>query len=287
MEVFVLEVGDEYYPEFLDEIQAPPKKLYCIGNKKILSKPKVAVVGARKATSYGIWAAKEIAKTLAENGVTVVSGLAYGIDKMAHLGALEAGGDTIAVMAGGLDRCYPKVHENIFNRIKNEGLVLSEYPDHTEYMPFHFPQRNRIISGISSAVVVVEAGQSSGSLITAEFAADQGRTVFAVPGNINSKMSLGSNKLIRDGAIPVVVFEQILRDLGFTCFRSEKKDEKKKLLGKDEKAVYNIIERKGEMSVNQICLSLSRTPESVNGIITVLEMKGLVENEFGKIFIAN
>lgn len=287
MEVFVLEVGDEYYPEFLDEIHAPPKKLYCIGNKKILSKPKVAVVGARKATAYGIWAAKEIGKTLAENGVTVVSGLAYGIDKMAHLGALEAGGDTIAVMAGGLDRCYPKVHENLFNRIKNEGLVLSEYPDHTEYMPFHFPQRNRIISGISSAVVVVEAGQSSGSLITAEFAADQGRTVFAVPGNINSKMSLGSNKLIRDGAIPVVVFEQILRDLGFTCFRGEKKDEKKKLLGEDEKAVYNIIERKGEMSVNQICLSLSRTPESVNGIITVLEMKGLVENEFGKIFIAN
>ena len=100
---------------------------------------------------------------LAENGVTVVSGFAYGIDKMAHLGALEVGGDTIAVMAGGLDRCYPKVHENLFNRIKNEGLVLSEYPDNTEYMPFHFPQRNRIISGISSAVVVVEAGQSSDS----------------------------------------------------------------------------------------------------------------------------
>lgn len=282
----VLRFNDKEYSELLREIDDPPEKLYYKGKKELLKKTAIGVVGSRKATAYGLWAAKQIGKILARNDVVVVSGLAYGIDKMAHIGALEEGGETIAVMAGGLDECYPKSHRELFDEIGEKGLLISEYKNDIKYLPFHFPKRNRIISGISLATVVVEAGNSSGSLITAEYAARQGRTVFAVPGNINSKMSLGTNKLIRDGATPLVIFEQIMRDLNIPIIQDEHKINKN-LLGKDEKKIYAILKENTELSVNQLCLITEMPPGKVKGIITVLEMKGIVENEFGKVFIAN
>ena len=177
-----IKMESEDYPLLLRQIQKPPKLLYAIGDISILKQKCVAVVGARKASSYGKWAARNIGKRLAEYGVAVVSGLAYGCDAEAHLGALDAGGRTVAVMGCGIDICYPAANRQLRRRIAENGLIISEYPPGTQPRPYMFPQRNRIISGLCEAVAVAEAGLSSGSLITASCAAEQGRLVFAVPG---------------------------------------------------------------------------------------------------------
>ncbi len=282
----MISMQDKEYPALLREIKSPPSKIYYRGNKNLLNTRIVGIIGARKSTPYGSVIAKQLAGILAENGISVISGLAFGIDKMAHEGALEAGGNTIAVMAGGLDKCYPAAHASMYREIENKGLVISEHEDGTAYLPQYFSMRNRIISGLAECVIIVEANHSSGSLITAGFAADQGRDVYAVPGNINSKMSLGTNKLIKDGAIPLINVGQILVDMGIEKLNSSK-IKNKKTLGIDEGKIYDIIEANSEISVNELCRISGKSAAVVNGIITVLEMKGMIENEFGKIFIAN
>ena len=173
----------------------------------------VAIVGTRKASPYGKWTAYRLAGDLAKRGVTVVSGLAYGIDTEAHKGALDHGGRTIAVLGCGLDQCYPKSNARLMQQIERQGAVLSEYPIGMGPVPGNFPARNRIISGLAKGVVVVEAAAKSGALITAEFALEQGREVFAVPGNINSELSEGTNRLIQEGAKLVSCVEDILEEL--------------------------------------------------------------------------
>ena len=279
----IIDIGDRAYPQALREIPDPPEKLYCLGDVRLLNKPSLAIVGSRKCSEYGRQTALKIGKEAGKNNLVVVSGMASGIDSFGHMGALQAGGKTVAVMGCGVDICYPKENRKLYEQIINEGLVVSELPPGTEPMPYTFPQRNRIISGISSATVVVEAGINSGALITAERAVSQGREVFAVPGNISSQYSLGTNKLIMDGARPIAVVDDIFTGMGLTPAVSEELLEE---LGAVEQDIYNIIRENGEVTIDFVCRELNKTPVFVNGIVTVLEMKGLVAYNLGKIFVA-
>jgi DNA processing protein len=208
--------------------------------------------------------------------------MAFGADSEAHKGALAAGGKTVAVFGCGVDICYPARNDRLMNEILEKGLVLSEFEPGTEPREFTFPARNRVISGLSVATVVVEAGLRSGSLITAERAAEQGRTVYAVPGNINRAMSFGCNKLIRDGALPLVVFDDIAKDLKLV--RADTVERRAEALGADERAIYVALCRRGEMTIDELCACTGLPPQDVGGIVTVLEMKGVVETAGGRVF---
>lgn len=211
--VHCLALPDPAYPALLREIADPPLVLYAKGNLELLSRPAIAVVGARAATIYGKKMAENFAAALARVGLTVTSGLALGIDTCAHQGALAANGATIAVLGCGLDVIYPPQNKKLFAMIATSGMLLSEYPLGTQPESFRFPARNRIISGISQGVVVIEAASRSGSLITAEFALEQGREVFAMPGRVDSGKSEGCHRLIQEGAKLVQRAEDILAEL--------------------------------------------------------------------------
>jgi DNA processing protein len=204
---------DDDYPIRLREIPAPPPLLYVWGDLQELDRWAVAVVGTRNATAYGTTVAQEIAAALAANGITVVSGLARGIDAVSHQSALEAGGRTIAVLGSGLDHIYPPENRRLATAIVENGAVVSDYPLGTKPEAKNFPPRNRIISGLAMLTVVVEAGEGSGALITADFAVEQGREVFAVPGNLHRPSSRGTNRLIRSGARPLLAPEDVLEAL--------------------------------------------------------------------------
>lgn len=277
-------VTDKEYPEILKHIENPPPALYCRGDVSLLNQRAIAVVGSRKATPYGKWAAYGLAKKLSEYQIAVVSGMAAGIDSCAHRGALETNGKTIAVLGCGVDICYPASNKRLMDQIAENGLLLSEYEPGTNPLPYRFPMRNRIISGISIGTVVVEAGLSSGSLITAEYAAEQGRNIYALPGNINSMYSFGANKLIKDGATPLIIFDDIIEDLGIPKrFHTEKLKEK---LGMDEKRIYEAVFCQGEITTDELCRKTGRAPSEINALVTILEMKGVIQTALGKIFIA-
>ena len=198
------------YPAILKEIPDPPPLLFVKGHLCPEDEWAIAMVGTRKATTYGREVARRLARDLAQNGVTVVSGLARGVDGIAHRAALEAGGRTLAVLGSGVDVIYPPEHRQLASQIAENGAVISDYPLGTKPEACNFPARNRIISGLSLGVLVVEAGVRSGALITAGFAADQGRDVFAVPGNILSPASTGCNQLLRDGAAVITEARDVL-----------------------------------------------------------------------------
>ena len=213
----IIDIDDSEYPQKLKELEKNiPKRLYCLGKTNLLNKLCCAVVGSRKASGYGKWAAYNSGKKLAENGIVTVSGMAYGCDAAAHEGALDAGGDTIAVLGCGLDICYPSQNRQLRERIIKNGLLVSEYPLGTKPLSYHFPNRNRIISGLSKMVIVAEASLSSGSLITAEFALEQNREVAVFPGNITNIGCMGGNKLIQEGAYMIVSFNDLLENLGIS-----------------------------------------------------------------------
>lgn len=210
--------------------------------------------------------------------------MAYGIDSFAHKGALENGGKTIAVLGCGVDICYPDSNRPLREKIVKDGLILSEYAPGVPPLPYRFPMRNRIISGLCIGTIIVEAGLNSGSLITAECAAEQGRNIYALPGNINSMYSFGTNKLIKDGATPLIAFDDIIDELGIT--RKNVTSMQVSELGGDEKEIYECVLRSGETTVDFICRSTGRLPSDVNAMVTILEMKGLLQTALGKIFIA-
>lgn len=216
MKIEEISIESEEYPEQLREIYDAPLKLYVLGNKEILKQSGIAIVGSRNATEYGKKVALQFSKDLSRKGINIISGLALGIDTSAHLGTLNSNsiGKTIAVLGGGLDEIYPKQNVELAKQIiKNGGCIISEYPLETKPEKLHFPQRNRIISGLSKGVLIVEASEKSGSLITADFALEQGRDVFAVPGNISSSTSFGTNNLIKQGAKLVTSYEDILIEI--------------------------------------------------------------------------
>jgi DNA processing protein len=270
------------YPTLLTLAPGAPKGLYYRGDLSVLSADTVAVVGARKATDYGRWAAAAIARRYAEQGVVVVSGMAEGVDTCAHRGALEGGAPTVAVMGCGLDICYPTHNGGLRKRILQTGLLLSEYPDGTRPARYTFPARNRIISGLSMATIIVEAGLSSGALITAEFAATQGREVYAVPGNINRVASVGCNKLIQDGVRPLAFIDDVLTDLGIQKAGWSSTMEK---LEPDEKSICRVIEEHGELSINDVAFLAKLSIPRTAALVTMLEMKGLLSNYAGKVLL--
>ena len=216
MKIQEISINSSEYPEQLRNIYDPPEKLYVLGNKEILMQKGIAIVGSRKASEYGKKVAFNISKELSENGINIISGLAIGIDSCAHLGAINNNnnGKTIAVLACGLDKIYPTENRKLAVDILNSGgCIISEYPCGYKIEKKNFPERNRIVSGLSNGVVIVEAAEKSGALITAEFAIEQGKDVFAVPGSIFSNTSTGTNKLIKDGAIMVTKYEDILNEI--------------------------------------------------------------------------
>ena len=205
---------DNAYPELLKQIPDPPVLLYARGDITLLRKPQIAIVGSRRCTPGGAQNAFDFAAQSAASGLVVTSGMALGIDAAAHSGALQVGGGTIAVMGTGLDKIYPDKNRKLADRIIDQGLILSEFPFGTVARPANFPQRNRIISGLAIATLVIEATQRSGSLITARLAAEQGREVLAIPGSIHNPQAHGCHQLIRDGATLIETAEDISMELG-------------------------------------------------------------------------
>lgn len=204
------------FPEMLRNIPQPPKQLYVLGNlESLLSKPRLAVVGSRKVTPYGRGTTQELVQAIAGQGVVIVSGLALGVDAIAHQAALAAGGKTIAVLPCGLDKPYPATNRQLARKILEQGgALVSEYPEGTPPLQHQFIERNRIVSGLSDGVLITEAAAKSGTIHTAGFALDQGEAVMAVPGNITSELSKGTNNLIKTGAAPILGAQDILDALG-------------------------------------------------------------------------
>ena len=202
------------YPEKLNKIYAPPAKLYVLGDETILNKPSIAIIGCRDASQYGKRVAFKFAYELAKKGIIIVSGLARGIDIYSHLGAVKANGKTIAVLGSGFNHIYPSEHKKYcVDIIEKGGAIITEYENNTKPIPTNFPARNRIISGLSDGVLVVEAKQKSGTLITVDYALDQGKNVFIIPGNITSNNSYGTNELIKQGAKLVTNIQDILEEM--------------------------------------------------------------------------
>ncbi len=213
MKIQEINLGELDYPYLLSQIYSPPKKLYVLGNAQILREKSIAIVGCREASNYGKNITKELAYNLGKNNIITVSGLAKGIDTFCHIGSVEAGARTIAVVAHGLDMIYPKENRNLAIRILTcGGAIVSEYNIGEKPLKQNFPARNRIISGLAESTVVVEAKKESGSLITANFALNEGRNVFAVPGNINSKNSEGTNELIKNGANVLTSYKDLFNN---------------------------------------------------------------------------
>ena len=204
------------FPELLRQIHDPPRALYLrgAGEAELLARPAVAIVGARACSPYGSQVARMLGRELASAGLVVVSGLARGVDGEAHRGALEAEGMTIAVLGCGIDRDYPAAHTHLARRICGQGLIVSEYEPGVEPAPWRFPARNRIIAGLAAATVIVEARERSGALITADFALEGGREVFAVPGEITGSLATGTNRLLRQGATPITSAADVLEVYG-------------------------------------------------------------------------
>ena len=236
-------------------------------------------------TSYGRQVAEELAATLARNGVTVVSGLARGVDAIAHTAALKAGGRTIAVLGSGVDKIYPPEHRQLADRIVDSGAVISDYAPGTPPESGNFAPRNRLISGLSMAVVVIEAAETSGSLITAEFAAEQGRDVFAVPGNIFAPQSKGANKLIANGARPLLSPKDLLSALDLT--RNVERREVRRIAPTDatEAVLYNALMNE-PLHVDEIRTVTGLPIEKVSAALTIMELKGIVRQVGGMSYIA-
>ena len=278
---------DPDYPPSLQEIYDPPVVLYIRGSLKESDRLAVAVVGSRRASQYGLQAAAAIARQLAARGITVVSGLARGIDSRAHRGALEGGGRTIAVMGSGLLNVYPAEHRELAREIAERGAVVSQFPLRMVPEKTNFPLRNRIISGLSLGVLVVEAAKKSGALITAHQALDQGRTVMAVPGRIDSISAQGTNQLIQDGAKMVRDVEDIVEEFAYLFSPSAPpgaEGEKRKInLSPEERIVYENLSAE-EKEINQIVRETGLKPGILSAALLSLELKGLVRQLPGKYF---
>ncbi|HKK00762.1 MAG TPA: DNA-processing protein DprA [Desulfuromonadales bacterium] len=271
----IVSLDDPLYPARLKTIHDPPALLYLRGN--LPETPALAVVGARRASDAGRRFAGEVCSELAAHGVTVVSGLARGIDTAAHQGALLGGGPTVAVLGCGIDQVYPPENARLFDEVVVNGAILSEYPPGTEPLPGHFPGRNRIISGLCQGVMVVEAAGKSGSLITAEFALEQGREVFAVPAPVYCATGEGVNRLLKDGAHLVTCAKDILEVLHITQKqRSQEIDPWIESLQGDELALYLCLDEEPR-HVDELARKCGLTPMGVSAILLHLELQGGVE----------
>lgn len=284
-EIITLLFNDSSYPEPLKNIYDPPPVLFLRGRADCLQGNAVAIVGSRRATPYGLSVAERLGYDLAGAGINVISGMARGIDTAAHRGALDAGGKTMAVLGCGVDVIYPRENGRIMRSIMQQGAVVSEFPPGSSPEPWHFPVRNRIISGLSKVVVVVEAAERSGALITAHVALEQGRDVMAVPGNITSKFSKGPNNLIKQGAAPVLDAADILEEMGLgVLFTSQSTDPAGGLkLGDDEKLLLKLLDY-NPVSLEAVVQRSGLPAGQVMSALMFLEMKGLVRQMPGRLY---
>jgi len=285
----VLTLEDRKYPAYLREIFDVPCVLYCAGDVGVLDEPAVSIVGARRPTPYGRAVAEKLASDLASRGVVVVSGLARGIDSIAHWGALQ-GGKTVAVMGSGLDVIYPKENKRLFVKILEKGAVITEFPLKSPPLGYHFPMRNRIISGLSLGVTVVEATKRSGSLITARLALEQNREVMAVPGNTTSELSQGTNWLVKTGAKLVETWEDVAEELPpplrERLLAQKEKEARKNLppVTPHEEKLLALLKPDALVHIDEL---VEHTDLSVSEVLThslQLELKGYITQSLGKNF---
>ena len=304
--IYIITYDSEYYPENLRHISAPPYVLYIRSDKKINLNDyiRVGIVGNRRATEYGKSVAHSFGRDLAKNGMVVVSGMAEGVDAAAHRGAIEAGGITVAVMGCGLQRAYPNFHRELMAKIIETGVAISEYPPDVGVEKWHFPERNRIISGLSQGTLVVEAPERSGSLITANYAIDQGRELFAVPGDVNKERSVGTNNLLKECAVPVTSARDIFDYFSFEFSEIAKINERQKAKGikeyieeKPKNDDYSDLTEEEKHIITKITsdpvsfdglLEATGVPaDKLTSIITMLEIKGKITTHPGKKFTLN
>ncbi len=268
---------DAEYPTSLREIADPPPTLFIRGELQPEDDLAVALVGTRRATAYGAAVAQRLAADLAAAGVTVVSGLARGVDTAAHHAALEAGGRTLAVLGNGLDQVYPPSNRQLAQRVTTAGALVSEFPPGTPPDAVNFPRRNRVIAGLSRATVIVEAGERSGALITADFALEQGRDVLTVPGPISSPTSIGSNELLKQGAIPVTCVDDILQTLGIDGPEPRSMARAVPKLADQESFVWEALGA-DPRHVDELARSLGRAAGEVSATLAVLELNGMARH---------
>ncbi len=284
--VDTITIYDENYPPSLRYIDDKPLVIFKKGQDLDESNLNIGIVGSRKATAYGKWACEKFTKELVNMGVTIVSGLAQGIDTIAHRTALENNGKTIGVLGCGIDIVYPKKNLNLFNEMEKNASILSEFPIGTDPIAFNLPQRNRIISGLSLGVVVIEAQEKSGSLITAHHALDQGKDVFALPGNINSIFSGGTNKLIKDGAKPLLTIDDIIEEIyELRALNREIKVAKIDYdsLSETEASIVKLLGQ-GPIHSDLIAYNLNIDISTINSSLTILELKGIIGELQARVF---
>lgn len=283
----IVTLMDEDYPPRLREIHDPPALLYLKGELTAADQLAVSIVGSRKISPYGKWITEKISRDLVRHGVTIVSGMARGVDSAAHWGAVAGAGRTLAVLGCGVDIVYPPENRHLFSKIVEQGAVLSEFSMGSPPEGGHFPKRNRIISGLSIGVVVVQAGPKSGSLITARYALDQGRDVFAIPGNVGAEGSKGTNQLIKDGAKLVESSEDILEEIlpQWEHIKEENAEAEpgRQDLSEEEKVLFEML---GEdpLHIDVMIRESPFEPGKVSSLLLNLELKGLVSQWPGKCF---
>lgn len=275
MGISVITIEDNDYPKNLRSIEQPPPVLYVKGKIEEQDDFAVAIVGTRHKTTYGRQVTIELAQFLVRKGITVVSGLARGIDSVAHEAILDEGGRTIAVLGCGVDIVYPPEHRQLARRIINNGALVSDYYPGTPPEGINFPPRNRIISGLSMATVIIEAGEKSGALITGEFAATQGREVFAVPGSIYAPRSKGTNRLIRDGALPLTDFNELLAALDLNLVEEYRYANKVIQKNEVEALISNVIKDE-PLHIDEIKNTTGLSMEKVSAALVMMELKGMI-----------
>ena len=284
-----ISLSDKEYPSLLKKIPNPPIVLYIKGNKKLLypqdskSNKMIAIVGTRKVTSYGREITEMFAGELASAGLTIVSGMAFGVDGIAHKAALDTtGGKTIAVLGNGVDLPYPRENQKLYEKILDSGgAIISEYPPGEPPSVGSFPARNRIVAGMSEAVLVTEGASDSGSLITANFGLEFGRKVFAVPGPITSSLSAAPLRLIEKGAKLVVSPDDVIKDLGLKINDLRKNEKTYAGLSKDEKKIVELVENES-LNFDEIASKLKLDSSKLGTILSMLEIKGIIKNSGGK-----
>jgi len=276
-DISVLTLLDDDYPHLLKEIDQSPPVIYVKGTLTPADEFAVAIVGTRRVSDYGQQITRDASIYLAGHGLTIVSGLARGVDGIAHRHALEAGGRTIAVLGSGIDVIYPPEHRKLAEAISENGAVISDYPLGTQPEGINFPPRNRIISGLSLATIVVEAGDRSGALITADFALEQGRDVFAVPGNVLSPASRGTNRLIQNGAYAMISPQDVLDVLNLSELESIKTARQVLPANSTEARILQVMDFE-PMHIDEICNGVGLAVEKVSAALTMMELKGLVQH---------
>jgi DNA processing protein len=284
LKINLVTMFDKNYPNNLTEISNSPYILFYKGDLNILNNLSIGVVGTRKMTPYGKRVCEQIIFGLAKNNINIVSGLALGIDAVAHKTTLESGGLTTAVLGTSLDFIYPSANFQLAEKIIQNGLIVSEFPLGTRGFPSNFPIRNRIISGLSIGVVVIEAATISGSLITANYALEQNREVFTIPGSIYSPQSVGCNNLIKMGAKVVTSYEDILDELNI---KNKIKEEKEiiKFETQNEKKIWNILDFENPANIDKIIEKTGISVSEISSILTLMEIRGLIKNIGGQQYV--